>query len=114
MTASSRYLRGLFVALVLALIAAPALAADLDSYRAQGVIAERFDGYVELKDSAAPADAKSVVDQVNAKRADIYKQRAASQKVPVEDVAKIYAAQIFNDAPSGTYFKKADGSYVKK
>lgn len=114
MTTSSRFVRRLFVALALALIAAPALAADLDSYRAQGVIAERFDGYVELKDSAAPPDAKALVDEVNKKRADIYKQRAASQKVPIEDVAKIYAAEIFNDSPPGTYFKKSDGSYVKK
>lgn len=114
MKASSRFLRRLFVAVALALIAAPASAADLDSYRAQGVIAERFDGYVELKDSAGPADAKAVVDQVNAKRSDIYKERSASQKVPIEDVAKIYAGQIFNEAPSGTYFRKADGSYVKK
>ena len=45
---------------------------------------------------------------------DIYKERSASQKVPIEDVAKIYAGQIFNEAPSGTYFRKADGSYVKK
>ena len=114
MTASPLFLRRLVVALALTLGAVPALAADLDGYRAQGVIAERFDGYVELKDGAGPPDAKAVVDQVNAKRADIYKQRAASQKVSVDDVAKIYAAEIFNDAPAGTYFKKADGSYVKK
>jgi uncharacterized protein YdbL (DUF1318 family) len=94
--------------------AGSAAAADLDGFRAQGVIAERFDGYVELRDAAAPAAAKSLVDQVNAKRAAIYKQRAQTDNVSVDDVGKIYAAQILNDAPAGTYFKQSDGSYTKK
>ena len=104
----------LAVLLAMGVALSPARAADIDSYRAQGVIAERFDGYVQLKAANAPADAKALVGSVNAKRAAIYKKRAAADNVPVADVGKIYAKQIFADAPSGTYFLKSDGSYVRK
>jgi uncharacterized protein YdbL (DUF1318 family) len=103
-----------FVFLLAAAFAAPARAADLDSYRAQGVIAERFDGLLELKDPNAPADAKALVDSVNAKRTDIYKKRAAADNVPADTVGKIYAKQIFDDAPAGTFFRQPDGSYARK
>jgi len=105
----------LFLPLALGLFAVrPASAAELDSYRAQGIIAERFDGYVELKSANAPPEAKSLVESVNKKRAEIYKKRAAAENVPVAEVGKIYANQIFGDAPAGTYFRKPDGSYIRK
>ena len=112
-------MRRVFLLVLLAMTLAPlsfgaAAAADLDNFRAQGIIAERFDGYVELRGAGAPAEAKSLVDQVNAKRAAIYKQRAQAENISVGDVGKIYAAQILNDAPAGTYFRKPDGSYMRK
>ena len=111
--------RRMFFLVLLAVALVPlsfgaAAAADLDSYRAQGVIAERFDGYVELHGAGAPAEAKSLVDQVNAKRTAIYKQRAQAEHISVGDVGKIYAAQILHDAPAGTYFRKPDGSFIRK
>ena len=91
------------------------LASDaLDSYRAQGVIAERYDGYVELRSASAPADASRLVDEVNAKRRALYQKRAAEQNVPVSEVGKIFAAKIFETAPGGTYFRQPGGGYVRK
>lgn len=97
-----------------ALTAPPAAAASLDQYRAQGVIAERYDGLVEVRTSNAPAEARQLVDQVNQKRRQIYQSRASEQGVSAEQVGRVYATQIMEKAPPGTYFKKPDGSYVRK
>lgn len=105
--------RALLAVVVLVLAALPAAASSLDDYRAQGVIAERFDGLVEVRGSAPP-EAVRLVDEVNAKRKAIYQQRAESQNVPVVEVGKIYALEIAGKAPTGTYFRQPDGSFVRK
>jgi uncharacterized protein YdbL (DUF1318 family) len=109
-----------FLALVVvfaALHAAPgSVRADarLDAYRANGIIAERFDGYVEIRDSKAPSEARAVVKNVNAKRRALYKQRASESSVPVAEVGKVFANKIVNTAPPGTYFRQSGGGYVQK
>ncbi len=100
-----------------ALFAAPDLAragAQLDAYRADGVIAERFDGYVEIRDSNAPSAARALVADVNAKRRALYTQRASESNVPVEEVGKVFANKIAETAPSGTYFRRPGGGYVRR
>ncbi len=86
----------------------------LDTYRANGVIAERFDGYVEIRDSNAPSDARALVKDVNSKRRALYKQRADESDVPVEEVGKVFANKIVGTAPPGTYFRQSSGGYVQK
>ena len=93
--------------------ATSAIAGTLDDYRSTGVIIERYDGTVEAAPSA-PADAQSVVSEVNAKRQDLYNSRANQNGVPASEVAKVYAQQIFSTAPPGTKFRMADGSIVQK
>jgi uncharacterized protein YdbL (DUF1318 family) len=101
--------------LALAWPAADATAATLDDYRRSGVIAERYDGYVELRGGGAPAEAAQLVKQVNAERRAIYEQRAREQKVPVAAVGELFAAKIAQSgAPPGTYFRLRDGSYQRK
>ena len=101
------------LAILLGLMAGPAFAADLDTLRAEGVIAERYDGYVELR-SGGGAEAKQLVEQVNDKRRAIYRKRADKQGVPVEQVGRVYAKQLLEKIPEGTYVRKPDGSYVQK
>ncbi len=101
------------VVAILTLNATSAIAGTLDEYRSTGVIIERYDGTVEA-DASAPADARSVVSEVNAKRQDLYNSRASQNGVPASEVAKVYAQQIFSSAPSGTKFRRADGSIVQK
>ncbi len=100
-----------------ALYAAPNSAqadARLDAYRANGVIAERFDGYVEIRDSNAPGEARGLVADVNAKRRALYNQRASESNVPVEEVGKVFANKIVETAPLGTYFRQPSGDYARK
>ncbi|MBK1668093.1 hypothetical protein CKO28_08590 [Rhodovibrio sodomensis] len=107
-------LAGLTVALASFGASGPAAAASLDELRRQGVIAERWDGYVEVRVSNPPPEAKQIVERVNAERRELYRKRAEQQGVSPEAVAKIYAPKILEKAPVGTYFKKPDGSYVRK
>ncbi len=100
-----------------ALFAAPDLAragTRLDAYRADGVIAERFDGYVEIRDSNAPSAARALVADVNARRRALYTQRASESNVPVEEVGKVFANKIVKTAPPGTYFRRPGGDYVRR
>lgn len=101
------------LALIAALGTTPALAADLDSLRASGVIAERYDGFVEIRESGS-AEARRIVDEVNAKRREIYKERAEAQDVPVDQVGRVYAKQILEKVPEGVWFRTPDGEYVQK
>ena len=105
--------------LALFLAGAPALTAvaqsrPLDAPRAQGLIGERYDGMLVLRNSNAPAAIKSLVSQTNAKRLALYKKRAKETGASVKDVGKIYANQIAKDAPKGTYFLTQGGKWVRR
>ncbi len=88
--------------------------ARLDAFRADGVIAERYDGYVEIRASNAPGDARALVADVNARRRALYTQRASESNVPVEEVGKVFANKIVETAPPGTYFRRPGGDYVRR
>jgi uncharacterized protein len=106
------------VALVLSTLASSASAwaddTQLNSLRAQGVIAERFDGYVMVKDNSTGATAQTVADRVNAERRAIYSARAKEQGVTADEVGQVYAGKIIQKAPKGTWFLAADGSWTQK
>jgi len=108
-------IRPIVYALALTLVAAalagaPARAQSLDDLRASGAVGEKFDGFLVARDPSAQA----FVDQVNAKRKQIYAQSAAAQGAPADQVGRVYARRILNDAPAGTWFLGLDGKWVKK
>jgi len=105
---------GLCAALVAFGASGQAEAASLDELRKQGVIAERWDGYVEVRVNNPPAAAKRIVERINEERRQVYEKRADEQGVKPSAVAKVYASKILEKAPVGTYFKKQNGSYVQK
>lgn len=108
-------LAGLFVMIAMIMTLPNAAEAnDLDQFRAQGVIAERYDGFVELRTGDAPAAARALVDEVNAQRRQLYQERAAAEDAPVDEVGKVYAERIVQRAPVGTYFRQPDGSYIQR
>ena len=104
------------LALLFVTFGAPAMAQGkpLDAPRASGMIAERYDGYVMLRNPNAPQSIKNLVTQTNAKRRAYYEQQAKQQKAPVADIGKIYAQQIIKRAPKGTYFLQADGKWARR
>jgi uncharacterized protein YdbL (DUF1318 family) len=97
----------------LAVIAPAAMAQSLDELRASGAIGERYDGYVAVRDSGA-AGAKSRAKKVNAERRSIYEERAAAQGVTPEKIGRLYAGQIMQKAPGGTWFLDENGNWRQK
>jgi uncharacterized protein YdbL (DUF1318 family) len=112
--------RRAFATLLLSLVVlatvprAGAADADLDQLRKSGVVGERWDGLLVLRSASADADARALIESVNAKRSAIYRERAKSQSVPIAEVGKVYALEIAEKAPSGTWFLGEDGAWVQK
>lgn len=96
------------------LFSAAAFAGPLDDARAAGWLGERPDGYVGLVDPNAPASAKALMDDVNAKRRALYEQRAAASGVRLSDYQVIVAKEIFDSLPSGVHVMGTGGSWTRK
>lgn len=119
---SSRAASGKFALLLFAICFALVLSSatafsqgrPLDAPRASGIVGERFDGYAVVRDPNASADIKALVANVNDQRRKLYEQRAAEQGTTVDSVGKIYASQIIDAAPPGTWSVRQDGTEVRK
>jgi len=85
----------------------------LDAPRAAGIVGERYDGYAMVR-GAAPPDVVALVNSVNADRRTVYAERAAAQRAPIEEVGKVYAAEIMKAAPKGTWFLSESGQWTQK
>ncbi len=119
MSAPSRFSslsRRLVLALPLLLVASLALAQSrvLDAPRAAGTVGERYDGFAVVRDTAQAGTLTPLVNQVNAERRKVYTDRATAEKVSVDQIGRIYAAEIFKSAPAGTWFQQESGQWVRK
>ncbi len=97
-----------------ALGAAPAWALELDAAKAQGWIGERRDGYVGLVDAAAPAEARALVDQINAERRNAYDAVARQNSVPRDQVEALAGQKLIQRAAAGTFVMDAAGRWIRK
>ena len=88
-------------------------ARPLDAPRIAGLVGERYDGYA-VAHGKVSADIAALLDKVNAERRALYEKRAATDHVPVEAVQQIYAQQIRQSAPVGTWFLGQDGQWTQK
>ena len=86
----------------------------LDAPRSAGTVGERYDGYAMVRDAANAARLGPLVDQVNAERRKLYAQRAAADGVPVDQIGRVYAGEIFKSAPAGTWFLQESGQWTRK
>jgi hypothetical protein len=95
--------------------AAPgARAQDLEDARAAGWVGERPDGYVGVVAAGAPAWAKQLADDVNAKRKLKYAEIAKQNGTAVEAVAALAGAKLIERTPPGQYVLGADGRWQLK
>lgn len=99
---------------ILLLSAPPAHAQSLDAARAAGIVGERYDGLLVIRQPNAPAAVRAMVENVNEQRRDIYAKRAAEQDVPPAQVGRLYASQIAAKAPNGTWFLLENGQWKQK
>lgn len=97
-------------AVALPLLAAPSAAQTLDELRATGKIGERYDGLAVARDPGL-AD---TVQNINAKRLEIYRQQAQKQGVSVEQVGMVYASELLEKLPAGTWFLTPDNEWRRR
>lgn len=104
-----------FVAALFVFAHAPAAYADaLDDAKTIGLVGERVDGYVGLVDPNAPAEVKSLVEDVNKKRAHQYEGVAKKNGTNATAVAALAGAKLIERAPPGQLVLDASGKWKKK
>lgn len=107
---------GLILAVALIFLPAGDVArADaLDDARARGTVGERYDGYLAIRDPSAPASARQLVEEINAKRRQLYGQVSAREGATIDAVGRIYAREIIGNVPAGTWILRENGQWVRK
>jgi len=96
------------------LVALSALAATLDSAKAEGWIGEMPTGYLGLVRQDAPQDVKTLVADVNSKRKQRYQQIAKQQGAPLGDVEKVGGQTAIDMTAPGNYVMDSAGRWVRK
>ncbi|HOO50296.1 MAG TPA: YdbL family protein [Alphaproteobacteria bacterium] len=104
-----------FMAAMLSLGIGAAVAADMDLATAKraGLIGEKTDGLVAATLPNPSPDIMSLVHRTNKGRLAVYRDLATKQSIPVNEVQKIAAKKIFNQAESGE-FLMIDGQWKQK
>jgi uncharacterized protein len=102
------------VTVLLAVMAAPALAAPLDDAKAQGLVGERLDGYVGAVASNPSGEVTKLISSVNAARKAEYAKIAARNGQPVSVVEKLAAAKLIERLGSGQYYMDKGGNWQRK
>lgn len=109
-------MRNFLIGLLLAisLLGTVAHAADLKTVKAQGLVGEQRDGYLGLVSGNAPADVKTLVEEVNKQRRAHFQQIAAKTGAPLEEAAKVFAKEAAERTEAGNYVQNDAGAWVKK
>ena len=91
---------------------------DIYALERKGVIGENRIGLLELRDSSqGVASVKQLIESENKDRIIICEIVAAKNNIPLDDLNKIYAKRLHNDAPAGTPIEvldQATGAYEWK
>jgi Uncharacterized protein conserved in bacteria len=123
---NGRHLMGLAAplgaAVLSALVAATPVAAQamnakaaVDAAKAQGIVGEQADGFLGfVKPSSDPA-LQAAVNEINAGRAQLYREAAAKNGVSVEAAgASAFNTVVQSRLKPGEYYKPAGGDWVRK
>ena len=103
---------GLPLTLILALLAGPALAIDLESAKRQGLVGEQPDGY--LGTVRQTPEAAELVRSVNQQRRQSYQDLAKRNGVSVDSVSALAGRKLVDRAGSGEYVRDDAGRWVRR
>lgn len=90
-----------------------ALALDLDSAKAQGLVGETPDGYVAAVPANPPIEVLRLLQDVNDQRRAVYAQLANRNKADIRSVEAIAGAKAIQRTPAGQYVY-LDGRWQRK
>lgn len=105
---------GLSLAAGAALAQSAATKATVVAAKADGLVGEKGDGFLGLVSSSAPPAVKAAVEEINAGRAQAYKDIGAKTGVDASAAGEATARQLEAKVPPGGYFKPLGGGWTKK
>ena len=89
-------------------------AADLQDAKAQGLLGEQPNGYLGLVKENAPADVKSLMNNINAKRKQEYQSIAQRNHTQLDVVEALAGKKAIERTPPGQYIRLPSGQWVRK
>jgi len=102
----------LFAVFMLSLVlVTPALALDLDTAKDKGWVGERYTGYLGVV--KPESGVKALVDEVNQKRTQAYKDLAAKNGIALQEVEKIAGKKVIEKTKPGNLVDLGNG-WLKK
>lgn len=87
--------------------------AAVDSAKVQGEVGEQADGFLGVVSDGGPA-LRSAVAEINAGRAQAYRDAASKTGVSAAAAGQATAQQLFARLPAGEYFRPAGGGWTRK
>jgi|TARA_R110001583_G_scaffold127184_1_gene278805 uncharacterized protein YdbL (DUF1318 family) len=106
-------LKSLFITASLLMMSQLALALTLDEAQSKGLLGENASGYLEMT-PRGNAEAKVLMNDINAKRKNRYQSIADKQKTDLKSIEKIAGEKITSKLNTGEFFKDSDGQWHKK
>jgi len=94
------------------LMSLSAFALDLTQAKSQGLIGEQANGYVGLVKNSA--EAKLLVEDINAKRKEAYISLAKKNNLNLQDVEVLAGKKLTKKAEPGEFVQSATGEWVKR
>ncbi|MDE2488067.1 MAG: YdbL family protein [Alphaproteobacteria bacterium] len=89
--------------------------ARVDSAKAAGIVGEQADGFLGFVTPSADPALKAAVAQINAGRAELYRQAAARNGVSPEAAgAAAFETVVKAKLQPGEYYRPAGGGWVRK
>lgn len=102
----------LFSVLLISLVlSTPAFALDLDTAKDNGWVGERYTGYLGVV--KAESGVKALVDDVNQKRTQAYKDLAAKNNISLQEVEKIAGKKVIEKTKPGNLIDLGNGWLAK-
>ena len=86
----------------------------VDGAKARGAVGEQGDGLLGFVTPSNDAALTAAVNEINAGRAQAYREAAARTQVTPDAAAQATAQQLFMRLPAGQYFKPLDGNWTRK
>ena len=86
----------------------------VDTAKARGSVGEQGDGFLGFVVAAADPALAAAVAEINAGRAQVYRETAARTGVTPDAAGQATAQQLFARLPAGQYFKTLTGMWVRK
>ncbi len=108
------FLLFLSVAAIFFLFVASASALALDEAKANGLVGEVSNGYLEAVSPTPRPEVQSLVDDINAKRLAKYQEIAKKRGVPLIVVQELAGKEAIERSPSGHYVRVLPGTWQRK